>query len=91
MPEIREVIDMNLNAAMRKLQRTILVRTGLVVKIGTSQFHSKDQNRMITMYSLTTPVLQENRRGDYEIIRTASQIDIVMTLREIWTQLEGWA
>ena len=28
---------------------------------------------------------------DYEIIRTASQIDIVMTLREIWTQLEGWA
>ena len=96
MPEIREVIDMNLNAAMRKLQRAILVRTGLVVKIGTSQFHSKDQNRMITMYSLTTPVLQENRRGqwrmkDYESIRTASQIDIVMTLREIWTQLEGWA
>lgn len=42
MPEIREVIDMNLNAAMRKLQRAILVRTGLVVKIGTSQFHSND-------------------------------------------------
>ena len=82
---------MNLNAAMRKLQRAILVRTGLVVKIGTSQFHSKDQNRMITMYSLTTPVLQENRRGQWKIIRTASQIDIVMTLREIWTQLEGWA
>ena len=95
MPEIGEVIDMNLNMAMRKLQRAILVRTGLVVKIGTSQFYSADQNRMITMYSLKTPVLQRSRWGqwrmkDYEIIRTASQIDIVMTLREIWTQLEGW-
>lgn len=33
-----------------------LVKNGQIVKIGTTQFYSKEQERMITMYILSTPV-----------------------------------
>ena len=79
---------MKLNQIMRKLQRAIL-RKGLVVKIGTTQFYSEQQNRMITIYILSTKVLQkihddEWKEKDYEIIRSASQIEIVNCLNDIW-------
>ena len=74
----------NLNGIMKKLQRAIL-STGLIIKIGSSQFYSADQKRMITMWT---------RNGwrvrDMEIIRTASQVDVVMTLKEIWEQSREW-
>lgn len=73
---------------MRKFQRAIL-QTGLVIKIGTSQFYSQDQNRMITMYILSTPTLQMNKYSewktkDYEILRTASIVEIVQCLNDIY-------
>lgn len=81
----------NLNSIMRKLQRAIL-STGLVIKIGTTQFYSPEQQRMITMYILSTPVFTKNKKGewkdkDYEILRTASQIDVVNCLNDIWKQV----
>lgn len=53
---------MNLNTTMKKLQRAIL-STGLVIKIGTSQFYSPEQGRMITMWILSTLTLQNGRNG----------------------------
>lgn len=81
----------NLNSIMRKLQKAIL-STGLVVKIGTNQFHSPEQQRMITMYIISTPVSAQNKKSewkdkDYEILRTASQIDVVNCLNDIWKQV----
>lgn len=82
------VIFLNMNSIMRKLQRAIL-QTGLVIKIGTTQFYSPEKKRMITIYILSTRVLQKNRRDewkekDYEILRTASQIEVVNCLNDIW-------
>ena len=75
---------------MRKLQRALLTKR-LQVKIDTHQFYSAEQKRMITMYTLTTPTLRMVRdkwkESDYEIIHTASQLDVVMTLKEIWEAL----
>lgn len=78
----------NLNSIAKKLQKAILQK-GLVIKMGTSQFYSVEQNRLITMYILSTRVLErkKNRKWkyyDYEIIRTASQIEIVNCLNDIW-------
>lgn len=83
-----------LNAVMKKLQRAILTK-GLVVKMNTTQFYSADQNRMITMYILSTPVMERNKYGkwrikDYDILRTASAVDIVKCLQEIWGVMRGW-
>lgn len=79
---------MNLNMVMRKLQRAILQK-GLVIKIGSTQFYSKEQNRMITIHILSTRVTYRNTHGewkekDYEILRSASQIEIVNCLNDIW-------
>lgn len=79
---------MNCNKIMRKLQRAILQK-GLVIKIGTSQFYSPEQKRMITIHILSTRIMQKNQRDewkerDYEILRSASQIEIVSCLNDIW-------
>lgn len=78
----------NLNGIAKKLQKAILQK-GLVIKMETSQFYSVEQNRLITMYILSTRVLERKKNGewkyyDYEIIRTASQIEIVNCLNDIW-------
>lgn len=84
---------MNLNLTLKKLQRAIL-STDLVVKIGTSQFYSPEQGRMITMWILSTPTLQETRNGwrmrDYEILRSASAVEVVKCLAEIWEEIKKW-
>ena len=79
---------MNLNNIMRKLQRAILQK-GLVIKIGSTQFYSAEQNRMITIDILSTRITYRNTHGewkerDYEILRSASQIEIVNCLNDIW-------
>lgn len=78
----------NLNRIAKKLQKAILQK-GLVIKMWTSQFYSAEQNRLITMYILSTRVLERKKNGewkyyDYELIRTASQIEIVNCLNDIW-------
>lgn len=79
---------MNINSVMKKLQRAILQK-GLIIKIGTSQFYSKEQNRMITIHILSTRITYQNTHGewkekDYEILRSASQIEVVNCLNDIW-------
>ena len=84
---------MNLNATMKKLQRAIL-STGLVIKIGTSQFYSPEQERMINIWILSTPTLQNRRNGwrmrDYEVLRTASAVEAVKCMADVWEQMKGW-
>lgn len=84
---------MNLNTTMKKLQRAIL-STGLVIKIGTSQFYSSEQGRMITIWILSTPTLQNGRNGwrmrDYEILRTASAVETVKCMADVWEQVKKW-
>ncbi len=85
---------MNLNGIAKKLQRAILQKE-LVVKMGTSQFYSVEQNRLITMYILSTRVLERKKNGewkyyDYEILRTASQLEIVNCLNDIWRAVKEW-
>ena len=79
---------MKLGQIMRKLQKAILQK-GLVIKVGTTQFYSAEQNRMITIYILSTRVLQKTQNDewkekDYEILWSASQIEIVNCLKDIW-------
>lgn len=71
---------MKLGQIMRKLQKAILQK-GLVIKVGTTQFYSAEQNRMITIYILSTRVLQKTQNDewkekDYEILWSLSLIHI---------------
>lgn len=84
----------NLKAVTRKLQKAIL-SAGLIIKIGTSQFYSHEQERLITITIISTPVFRPTKRGewkdcDYEILRTVFQYDVVMCLKEIWEACKEW-
>ncbi len=84
---------MNLKGIAKKLQNALL-SVGLIIKIGSSQFYSSDQGRMITVWILSTPTLQNGKNGwkmrDYEILRTASTVEAVKCLAEIWEQTKEW-
>ena len=81
---------MNLNRIMRKLQRAI-VSNGFVISLDTTQFYSEDQKRMITMYILSIKAYENTRKGwrdtRYEILRTASQVDRIKCLSDIWASI----
>lgn len=84
----------NLKGKVKKLQ-TAIVQSGLVVKINQNQFHSDDQNRMITIYRIITPVCtfkknkQEWKTEDYEILKTASIPEVIFCLLEIYKAVSG--
>lgn len=82
---------MNFGKIKNKLQRAILQR-GIVIKIGTTQFYSKEQNRMITIHILSTRITYQNTNGewkekDYEILRSSSQVEIINCLNDIWQEV----
>ena len=80
---------MNINATMKKLQKAIL-QAGLPININRSQFYSVEQNRFISVISLTTKVYHcYQSTGEWkdqvlEIIRTSSQTDVLMCLVDIY-------
>lgn len=87
---------MNLNGRMKKLQ-TAIIKTGLVIKVNTHQFYSVDQKRMITSYSICTPVTyyserkEEWKEKDHEILKTCSMPDIIFCLLDIYKAVRSWS
>ncbi|MCH5345334.1 MAG: hypothetical protein J1E64_15005 [Acetatifactor sp.] len=81
----------NLKSTAKKLQTAIL-HTGLVIKLNTFQIYSKEHQRMISIYALSTPALQRTKSGgwrdkDYEILRSVSVVEVVQCLNDIWQQV----
>lgn len=87
---------MNLKGKMKKLQ-TAIIKTGLVIKINTHQFYSDDQKRMITSYSICTPVFsfsenkQEWRNVDCEILKSCSVPEVIYCLLDIYKAVKTWS
>ena len=82
-----------LNGIARKLQKAILQKD-LVIRMGTSQFYSVEQKRLITVYILSTRIMERKKNGewkdtDLEILRTASLLEIVNCLNDIWKAVKG--
>lgn len=86
---------MNLNGRMKKLQ-TAIVKTGLVIKVNTRQFYSAEQKRMITSYSICTPITyyserkEEWKSKDYEILKSCSMPEIIFCLLDIYKAVSAW-
>ena len=87
---------MNLKGKMKKLQ-TAIVKTGLVIKINTHQFYSDDQKRMITSYSICTPIThyaprkEEWKNADMEILKTCSMPEVIYCLLDIYKAVNTWS
>lgn len=85
---------MNLNGRMKKLQ-TAIVKLGLVIKVNTHQFYSDDQKRMITSYSIYTPIITrvkgEWKTRDMEILKTCSMPEVIFCLLDIYKAVREWS
>ncbi len=81
---------------MKKLQ-TAIVKTGLVIKINTHQFYSADQKRMITSYSVCTPITSyvekhdKWKNGELEILKTCSMPEVIFCLLDIYKAVKEWS
>ena len=68
---------MDTSTIMYKLQLA-LKQKGVIVTINTNQFYSTEQDRFIKMYSI-----KKNKKN---LITTASQIQAVKVLNELWQE-----
>lgn len=75
----------NLRGTARKIQ-TALLYAGQKVKVETRQFYSKEQNRMINKYTISTPVWNEKKgkHTDCEVLSTCSMPAMVKKLAEMY-------
>ena len=72
---------MNIKQTINKLQKALIQR-GYIYKINTYQFHSKQQNRMITGYRITQKQPYRKKNGemsekDVELLNSCSQVEVL--------------
>lgn len=72
-------VNIDTKSLMFKLQKALKTK-GKIICINTNQFYSKEQNRFITMY-----IVKQNKDL---LIKTASQIQVVRTLQQIWEEVK---
>lgn len=76
---------------IRKLQ-SALNRNGRKILYSTSQFYSMQQDRPITVYMLKEAVYNEETQRTHavELFKSTSQIQILLFLRDLWYEMNGW-
>lgn len=76
---------------IHKLQHAINSR-GYQILYSTSQFYSLKQNRPVTMYYIKQAELDEDtgKIKNVELFKSTSQIQIVLFLRDMWFEINGW-
>lgn len=80
----------NFNQIMRKLQMAILNK-GVKVKVNTHQFFSKEQNRLVTSYTVTERKWSEKKKkiADQVILKTCSTVEVVKFLAKMLEELQN--
>ena len=76
---------------IHKLQSAIN-RSGRKILYSTSQFYSKQQDRPITIYILKEAVYDDETKRTHtiELFKSTSQIQILLYLRDMWFEINGW-
>jgi len=83
---------MNIKSTIKKLQ-TALIQRGIIYKIGTYQFFSAEQNRMITGHKVTQRQPYRKKNGemsekDVELLNTCSQVEVLRWFVEKWKEVK---
>lgn len=76
---------------IHKLQSAINGKGGKIV-INRTQFYSEDQDRPITIWVVKKAIWDDrkNRQIYVELFSSVSQIQIVLFLRDLWYEINGW-
>ena len=76
---------------IHKLQQAINGK-GEKILYSTSQFYSDKQDRPVTIYCVKKAVFDEDKGKNIniELFKSTSQIQIVLFLRDLWFEINGW-
>lgn len=76
---------------IKKLQHALNDK-GLKILYSTAQFYSEDQQRPVTCYIIKQAIWDEEKRRNVniELFKSYSQIQIVLFLRDMWYEVNGW-
>jgi len=77
---------------IHRLQNAINDKFGYRLIVNKNQFYSEDQHRPVTFYTLKkcVPDTETGRNSYKKLFETTSQIQIVLYLRDLWYELNGW-
>lgn len=84
---------MNVRQTINKLQKA-LIHHGYIYKIGTYQFYSEQQNRLITGYRITQKQTYQKKNGemsqkDVELLNSCSQVEVLRWFVSKWEEIKG--
>lgn len=76
---------------IHKLQQALNMNGHRILQT-TSQFYSVEQERPITIYHLKEAVYDEDKNKfiNLELFSSTSQIQILLFLRDMWYEHNGW-
>lgn len=76
----------------RKLQTVIKHTFGVKLLINTNQWYHKDKDMFISVYTVKQSVWddEKNKAITTDLYTTYSQIQLVLYLRDMWYELNGW-
>lgn len=83
-------IKMHSNVEMMRRLQIALNSRGMKVLCNRSQFYSEQQNRPVTMYKVAQSIPLPNGKNTHKtLFESASQIQIVLFMRNLWYALNG--
>lgn len=76
----------------KKLQTAIKHKFGINLLLNTTQWHHKDKDICINVYTVKQSVWnkEKNKQITTDLYTTYSQIQLVLYLRDMWYELNGW-
>ena len=74
---------MNIKQTINKLQKALLHK-GYIYKIGTYQFYSEQQKRLITGYRIT----EKQGKKDVELLNSCSQVEVLKWFVKKWEEVK---
>lgn len=77
---------------IKKLQRAINEQFDAKILINKNQYYSKDSERCLELIVIKKAVWddEKQRYRNVEVFSSASDIQIVLWLRDYWYELNGW-
>ncbi len=77
---------------IKKLQRAINDKFGAKILINKTQYYSQDADRPLELLVIKQAIWDEDKKRfkNVELFSSASDVQIVLWLRDYWYELNGW-
>lgn len=77
---------------IKRLQQAINQKYGERLLINRSQWYSEKQDRPVTTISIRKAIYDDEKQKfiNIELFKSTSEIQIVLFLRDLWYELNGW-